>query len=139
MQTSATNIDDILYIWAANNVAYHDNASPLFENADDVYRTIDRCSYGDVSWESAHFRYDGVVDPRTSPRWKLQEYVLHMRNSLKLVENMAASADFDGHWDYIPYEDYLPDGDRRYSHMMSARWAWRTAVSLCYCFVIRPC
>jgi hypothetical protein len=129
MQTSVANIDDILYIWAANNVAYHDAAEPVFRNADEVYRAIDGCSYGDVSWTSVQFRYDGDVDPRTAPQWKSQEYVLHMRDSLKLVENLAASADFDGYWDYVPFEEYLGDEDRRYSHLMSARWAWKTAVS----------
>jgi hypothetical protein len=128
MQTSVPNIDDILFIWAANNIAFHDGADPVFRNADEVYRAIDECSYSDVSWTNVQFRYDGAVDSRTAPRWKSQEYVLHTRDSLKLVENLAGSADFNDYWDYVPFEEYLGDDDRRYSHLMSARWAWKTAV-----------
>jgi hypothetical protein len=119
MQTSKENIDELLRIWAANNIAFHDGAEPIFKNTDELYQAIDDCSYGQAPWEPIHICYTGHTDAQ-SPVWKTCEYVVHTRNALTVMENMLSSHDFDGHWDYVPFERYTDDRTSRlYSHLMS--------------------
>ncbi|THH00535.1 hypothetical protein EW026_g2004 [Hermanssonia centrifuga] len=38
---------------------------------------------------------------------------------------MLQSPDFDGQFDYAPYQEYAASGQRRYSNVMSGDWAYR--------------
>jgi hypothetical protein len=128
MQASEANINDLLMLWTANNVAYHDGAEPVFENIKEIHKVIDDSSYGPTSWEKLVFRYPPDAVDDNSPKWKSQPYIVHTRNSLRVVEAIAGNPEFDGRWDYAPFEDYDRNGERQYSHLMSGQWAWDMAV-----------
>lgn len=73
-------------------------------------------------------RYNGPITP-DSPSWKHQTYIVHTRNALALVKHMAANPEFDGKWDYSPFEEFTASGERRWSDFMSGHWSWKEAVS----------
>ena len=56
---------------------------------------------------------------------------MYTRNTLHIAENIAACQDFDGRWDYIPYEESSGPGCHHYSNVMSGTWAMKKAVSRC--------
>ena len=55
-------------------------------------------------------------------------YELNVRDMLTVLEHQLASTEFDGHFEYVPYQEYDPQGDWVYSHIMSGYWANREAV-----------
>jgi hypothetical protein len=129
IQASKSHVDDILRLWAAHNTAFNNGSAPVAMNQGEVECMIDECTHGECPWEMLTFKYAGPITSR-SPRWKQQEFVVYTRNALAVLESMAASSDFDGKWDYTPFKEYVQENmDRRYSHVMSGRWAWRQAVS----------
>jgi hypothetical protein len=117
----------MMHILAAYNLAYSEGTPPIFKNSDDLHSTIDECSYGESTWTTLKFRYNGPVDEHSAP-WKQQEYFVHARNALRIVEWMAGNPDFHGKWDYVPFRD---------SHLMSGQWAWQQAVSLVADWLVR--
>ncbi|KAL7279950.1 hypothetical protein ACG7TL_006361 [Trametes sanguinea] len=86
----------------------------------------DALPFGEAPWISFRIRYAGHVDAN-SPSWKRHTYIVHMRNPLRVAENMAGSADFLGTWDYTPFKEFLGEGCQRYSNLMSGRWAYKQA------------
>lgn len=100
----------------------------MFESADDMTTHINALPHGDASWTTFRVRYAGVIDA-SSPSWKRHTYIVHTRNPLRVAESMSASADFIQTWDYVPLEEYIGQDCRQYSNLMSARWAWKKAVS----------
>lgn len=133
MENSQGDIDHLLRILAARDVLHgHHDTPPIFENAEDMYATIDSIPYGQSEWTSVAFCYTGPIDGNT-PKWKTRKYVLHTRNILQAVECMAQSADFVNTFDYVPREEYIlkPSGEyeQRFCNMMSGQWAYKKAVS----------
>lgn len=130
MQTSEGELNMLLNILAAEKaLATGDpDARAMFESADDMTTHIDALPYGDASWTTFRVRYAGVIDAN-SPSWKRHTYIVHTRNPLHVAESMSASADFVHTWDYAPLKEYIGQGCRQYSNLMSARWAWKKAVS----------
>jgi hypothetical protein len=129
MEASVGNINKLLKIWAANNVAFFDGAEPIFANVEELHSAIDDSTHGGAAWRELEFKYDGHVDDH-SPPWKKATYISHTRNALEIVKNMVASPEFRDKWDTTPMEEYYTVGhERRYSNFMSGRWAWREAVS----------
>ncbi|KAI0349050.1 hypothetical protein OH77DRAFT_1499678 [Trametes cingulata] len=126
MENSQGDIDHLLRILAARDALHgHADTSPIFEDTRDLYGTIDAITYGDLPWTSFAIRYTGPVDA-DSPAWKRQTYVIHTRNPMAVSEAMAASADFNGNWDYVLFEEYVPGADgetRRVCNLMSGQWA----------------
>jgi hypothetical protein len=127
MEMSEANINDLLKIWAANNVAFADGADPIFESADQLLQAIDDCLYGAVAWKELHLNYEHDMQDDL-PSWKTATYTVYARNPLQAITNMAANSEFDGKWDSVPFEEYTGHDERRYSNLMSGSWAWRTAV-----------
>ncbi|KAI0065531.1 hypothetical protein BV25DRAFT_1868788 [Artomyces pyxidatus] len=96
-------------------------------------RTIDEIPFGEASWHSFKVRYTGEVT-HASPSWKRRTYEVHTRDAMTVLRNMLASPDFNGKWNHTPYEEYVRSDDgqrsRRYSNVMSGRWAWRQATKV---------
>ena len=106
----------------------------MYENAKHMRDTIDQIPYGGATWYSVSFQYTGPVDD-TSPRWKRDKYIFHYEDALEFAEAMLASPDFDGKFDYIPFEEYVPSRTgqgrvRRFCNQFSGQWAYKKAVSL---------
>ncbi len=130
VQTSQGNLNELLKNYAAQRVLETGNvhASAPYDSAQDMLDAIDAIPHGEAGWTTFDIKYTGPITPQT-PLWKLKTYTIHTRNTLRVVENMAASPEFDGRWDYVPYEEYSKDGCRRYSDVMSGTWAFKKAVS----------
>lgn len=81
-----------------------------------------------ASYLTCLFRYNGPITPN-SPSWKHQMYIIHTRNVLALVKHMATNPEFNGKWNYSPFEEFDPSGQRCWSDFMSGYWSWKEAVS----------
>ncbi len=130
VQTSRGDLNEILRNHAAQKVLETGDvhARAPYDSADDMYETIDAVPYGDLPWSTFELKYTGPITPHTPP-WKIKTYTIHTRDALAVVESIAGSADFDGRWDYVPYEEYSGPGCRRYADVMSGTWAFKKAVS----------
>jgi hypothetical protein len=98
-----------------------------WESAQDMFAAIDKINEGVVPWTTYMFRYTGP-QPETPPAWMTRIYEFNVQDILAVLETLLASEEFDGHFDYIPYEEYNPDGNRIYSNLMSGQWAFTEAV-----------
>ncbi|KAH9015025.1 hypothetical protein EDB84DRAFT_1277471, partial [Lactarius hengduanensis] len=132
LQSSAGDIQRGLDLWRATVMKYqtdHDSCNGVpWKSTAEMYGTIDSISAGGVAWTTYQFSYDG---PRptsgTLPRWMQETYDLNVRNVLSVFEEQLASKEFDGKFEYTPYEEYDKKGSRVYSNLMSGSWAFREA------------
>jgi hypothetical protein len=94
-----------------------------------MYATIDQIQEGVAPWTTHILRYNGPK-PNSGPvpTWMEQDFELNTRNVLKVLENQIANPEFDGKFDYVPFKDVDKDGNRVWSNLMSAHWAWSEAV-----------
>ncbi|KAH9049031.1 hypothetical protein EDB84DRAFT_1593342 [Lactarius hengduanensis] len=130
LQSSAGDIQRGLDLWRATVMKYqtdHDSCNGVpWKSTAEMYGTIDSISAGGVAWTTYQFSYDG---PRptsgTLPRWMQETYDLNVRNVLSVFEEQLASKEFDGKFEYTPYEEYDKKGSRVYSNLMSGSWAFR--------------
>ena len=129
-QLSQKKIDKILELWAATLVPHGD--SPPIINHQDLYQQIDAIQLGNIQWESASLKYEGPR-PRgiRHPEWKTAEYDVWYRNPREVIKCMLSSPDFDGHVDYVAYQEF-DDERRQYGNVMSGDWAWRQSVRTLY-------
>lgn len=128
-QMSAGNIDKLLGLWSDHGASTKSSAP--FANHQDLYSAIDSIPVGDVPWESFKLKYNGAL-PETgeTPGWMEDTHVVWFRDPSKLIENLLSNTDFDGEFDYMPYQEYDDTGNHRYQHFMSGNWAWRQAVRI---------
>ncbi len=131
-EQSQEDVAHLLNILAARDVLYGaENVPSIFHNAEHFFETMDAIKQGQTKWKSVALRYAGAVDA-DSPSWMREKYVIHFRDTLEAVKNIAASTDFDGSFETAPYMETttLPSGDttRRISNLMSGQWANRKAV-----------
>ncbi|KAH9918786.1 uncharacterized protein B0H18DRAFT_957786 [Fomitopsis serialis] len=128
IQASQGNINDLLRSLAAYNVT-QGGSDPPFEDAAELYETIDAIPYGDAPWTTFTVQYSGPVDEE-SPSWKRTEYVVHCRNSRQVAHNMIGNEDFTGQFDTTPYQEYITPGKVSFSNTMSGQWAYRQATKI---------
>ncbi|TFY78106.1 hypothetical protein EWM64_g5904 [Hericium alpestre] len=96
MESSQGDVDKLLHILEARETLKHGDAThPIFDDADHLHNTID------------------AID------------AVHARDTLAAVRNMVANPEFDGSFHYKPFEEYPSTGKRRFSDLMSGRWAWK--------------
>lgn len=107
----------------------HDE-DPPFRDHKELLATIDAIPYGDIPWKSFKAKYQGDFPSGEVPEWMTTEYEVHYRDPHQVVLNMLANPDFDGHFDYMPFQEFANE-KRRWSNFMSGNWAWRQAVSYC--------
>jgi len=125
-ELSQKKINKLLELWAATLAPHGD--SPPIANHHDLHQQIDAIKLGNVQWESASLKYDRPL-PKTTrpPEWMTAKYDVWYRDPHKVVKNMLANPDFDGHIDYVAYQEF--DGEKRqYGNMMSGDWSWQQSV-----------
>jgi hypothetical protein len=128
---SGGDIDFIFNLWAASLAVR--GGVPPFSSHTDMYSAIDSTPIGDVSWESFTMQYNGVQPEADVPSWMTAEYDVWFRDPRLLVHNMLSNPDFNGEFDYAPFQEYDADGAHRYQDFMSGDWSWKQAVShFCY-------
>ncbi|KAJ7429538.1 hypothetical protein B0H11DRAFT_2405483 [Mycena galericulata] len=124
-QSSASNINTALDLWAASVMGL--GGSVPWQNAQDLYATIDEIQAGDAPWKTYHIRYAGPLPAGTPPKWMTQDYELCTRNLRDVLHNQLSTTSFKDHVDYIPYRQFNHTGKRVWSNLMSADWAWKQA------------
>ena len=134
MQCSAGDIDNLLNLWAAHNIN-NGGGDPVFSNAEKMYEAIDSITHGDAAWESFSVHYPGPITPN-SPSWQLNTFQVHCQNTHNVVHNMLNNKDFNGKFDYVPFQEYTDPQTSRYSNLMSGQWAYAKAVSDITCHLL---
>jgi hypothetical protein len=131
LQSSADEIREGLDLWRAAIIKHasdHDALDSVpWDNAEQLYKTIDSIDTGEIGWKTLKFSYTGPK-PLTPPLWMEQSYDLNVRDVLGLLEQQLASSEFEGQFEYVPFQEFDSEDNRVYSHLMSAFWANREAV-----------
>lgn len=70
-QMSATNINDLLQIWAAS---LPEDEDPPFNSKQEMYDTIDGIQEGNAPWQSFKVSYNGEIKEGDTTPWKHAEY-----------------------------------------------------------------
>ncbi len=99
-----------------------------WKSAAEMYATIDSIPVGGVGWTTYQLSYSGPQPTGILPRWMQETYELNVRDVLSVFEGQLALKEFDGEFEYTPYEEYDKKGSRVYSNLMSGNWAFREAV-----------
>lgn len=126
-QASASSIDRILDIWAADNLRF--GQEPPFNDHRHLYSTIDSSEVGETPWQSFNLRYCGKTPATDVPEWMKTKHEVWYRDSKAVVHDLLSNPDFKGEFDYAPYREFR-NGKRRWSHFMSGNWSWKQAVCL---------
>jgi hypothetical protein len=106
---------------------FGDGESP-FKNYSSLCSTIDASELGDVPWECSTFQYQGETSGDQVPEWMTTRYEIYYRDPREVIKNMIADTTFKHAFDYVPYQEFDEDGDRRYEDFMSGDWAFHQAV-----------
>ncbi|KAF8801177.1 hypothetical protein BYT27DRAFT_7226944 [Phlegmacium glaucopus] len=121
-QMSASNINELLQIWAAT---LPEDEDPPFINKQDVYDTIDSIELGDAPWHSFSISFNGeIMEGETTP-WKHATYDVWYRDPQVVLKNQLGNIDFAKEMDFAPKEVRDEKDKRRYCDFMSGDWAWR--------------
>lgn len=137
LQSSESEINEGLNLWLASIIKYKSNGDVPWNSAEELYDTIDSIQAGDTPWKTYTFTYKGHKPDGIAPQWMEQEYELNTRDILAVVEQQLATSEFDGKFDYTPYQEFGPTGERVWSNLMSGHWAWREAVSSFYFLMLK--
>jgi hypothetical protein len=128
--------DKGLYLWRAAIIKHasdHDALDSVpWDNAEQLYKTIDSIDTGEIGWKALKFSYTGPK-PLTPPLWMEQSYDLNVWDVLGLLEQQLASSEFEGQFEYVPFQEFNSEDNCVYSHLMSAFWANREAVHSLIC------
>ena len=126
---SAANTDTLMTM-----VAKLRDREFLFKGHSDIYDTIDASDMGGVSWQCLYFQYQGKIPDDQVPEWMTALYDVYYRDPRDVIKDMIADTTFKHAFDYVPYQEFDGDRDRRYENLMSGDWAFQQAV----CFVLYP-
>lgn len=123
----AGNINKLMKLWGEQ--AASTGGETPYTNHKDMYATIDATAVGDVPWESFKLRYSGALPTEGEvPGWMEDEHKVWFCDPQQLLRNLLGNTDFDGEFDYTPFQEYNEDGQHQYQDFMSGNWAWRQAV-----------
>lgn len=127
-EMSAAKTDEPSDIWAVTAAKHGED--PPFANHQSLHDKVDSIYLGHVPWQSFTCSYHGelphVANP---PDWMKETYEVWFRDPRQVVHNILANTDFDGEFDYSPFQEF-EDGQRQWSDFMSGNWSWDQAVSL---------
>jgi len=125
-QMPQAQVDMLMQLWAASMLP-HNGRAPFTDHRD-LHRVIDAIPLGDVPWQSIQVQYSGEIPETGAPSWMQKSYDVWFRDPNAVVENLLSNPDFNNHFDYAPYREFEPSGQRRWENMMSGNWAWNHAV-----------
>jgi hypothetical protein len=103
----------------------------LFASHADILSTIDLTPVGDVPWQGFSISYDGAL-PQDGiiPSWMTKSYDVWYHDPRKLIHNLLTNQDFNGEFDYIPFQEFNTQKRRCWWDFMSGNWAWKEADSI---------
>ena len=126
VQNSAPLIDKALDQWAAKVMEFGREAP--WKNSKELYATIDTIRHGDAPWKVYSIQYDGPRPQGTPPKWMTQTYDLCVRDARQVLHHQLETAEFKDKINLTPYRQFNSKGQRSWSNLMSADWAWTQAV-----------
>ena len=134
LESSAAQIEKGLDLWSATSFKHGSLTGAPWKTAKDMYETIDAVQIGELPFKTHRFYYEGPK-PSTPPGWMEEAYNLDARDILAVVREQLATLVFKDQIDYVPYQEFNSTGERIWSNLMSAQWAYQQAVcSLCVVF-----
>lgn len=92
-QMSGGGIDRFMQILAA---FYQQSGAAPYEDADDLYDTLDQIPLGDVPWWSFSVSYQGPLPEGDVPKWMTDEYVVWYRCPDQVLRNQIANPSYRG-------------------------------------------
>ncbi|KAF6763988.1 hypothetical protein DFP72DRAFT_873930 [Ephemerocybe angulata] len=95
-------------------------------SADHLFQTIDQIQQGNAPFTTVLFKYTGEL-PENPPSWMTETYELCVRDARQVIHNQLATTEFASQFNAAPYRQFLPNGERVWSNLMSGDWAWRQA------------
>jgi Plavaka transposase len=126
VQNSATLIDKALDLWVSQIARF--GADVPWKNSKELYATIDDIQHGHSPWVVYKIRYQGPLPPGTVPTWMTQTYDLCARDTRKVLCHQLETTHFKDKINLTPYRQFDGSGQRVWSNLMSADWAWTQAV-----------
>ena len=127
-QMSASNIDDLLQIWASTLPSDRD---PPFNNKQDMYNTLDAINEGDAPWQSFSVSFSGEIPEGDTTSWMHAKYDVHFRDPHIVLHNQLGNPDFTNEIDFAAKEVHDENNKCHYQDFMSGDWAWRQSVCSC--------
>ncbi|KIM70175.1 hypothetical protein SCLCIDRAFT_19107 [Scleroderma citrinum Foug A] len=124
-QMPQSHVDRLMQLWAAS-MLHHNDRAPYTDSAD-LNWVIDAIPLGDVPWKSIQVQYAGNLPEPIAPNWMTKSYDVWFCDPNAVVENLLSNPDFHGHFDYAPYHEFEPMGQRQWENLMSGNWAWHHA------------
>ena len=100
---SASEIDDLLEIWAASLTTHNDE--PPFKNYHDLYSTFNATPLpgSDAEWKTFNICFNNDEEyPPNVPNWKKKKWNAWYCNPLQLIYNLLQNSDFCDKFDYTP-------------------------------------
>ncbi|KAK1222162.1 hypothetical protein PQX77_015008 [Marasmius sp. AFHP31] len=123
-QSSESQINQSLDIIQAR-LLRHGDCAP-WPNARALYAAIDDIREENTTWQTYHITYAGKR-PKFAPLWMRQRYTFSIRNSQQVIREQLKTEEFKNKFNYTPYCQFSPQGERIYSNLMSGTWAWDQA------------
>ncbi|KAI6031143.1 hypothetical protein PISMIDRAFT_57563, partial [Pisolithus microcarpus 441] len=124
-QMPQSHVDRLMQLWTAS-VLHHNERAPFVDHAD-LHRVIDAIPHGDIPWKSFQVKYAGKIPECNAHGWMSKGYDVWFRDPNAVVKTLLGNPDFHNHFDYVPYREFEPTGQRRWENFMSGNWAWRHA------------
>lgn len=100
---------------------------PPFAHHLDLHATVDATSLGDVPWQSFEASFPGEVGT-SAPSWKSAKHTIWYRDPREVVRSLLDNPDFDGEFDYVPFQEFDTSGHRHYRDFFSGNWVFRQCV-----------
>lgn len=126
-EMSATNIDELLDIWAESMENSDAGNDTPFTSHDHLYATIDATRHGDAPWKCLVVSYNGEVTPNR-PTWQADEWEVFYRDPDVVLTHLLDNPEFCGLIDYATYIGLDKSGERYWSDFMSGNFAYRRSI-----------
>ena len=121
----AGQINDLLEIIVAMNVMT--GGEGPFTTHKDLYNMINATNLGDALWNHFNLNYQGEQSAN-SPSWQVEDFTVWFRDPLTIVHNLLSNPDFNGSFNYAPFQEHNKDNNHQYENFMSGNWCWKQAV-----------
>ncbi|KAF8999699.1 hypothetical protein BDQ17DRAFT_1391507 [Cyathus striatus] len=133
LQSLESEINEALDNWAAQVLHPSDHPDtraniqeqygPPWQNAEDLYVTIDSIQHGSCPWKSYDIHYGGPKPDANVPSWMTATYQLCTCDAHDLLHQQFSDLSFKDTTHYMPHMQFA-DGKWVRSNLMSGDWAW---------------
>lgn len=111
LQSSKREINEGLDLWLASIIKSKSHDNIPWKTAEDLYTMIDSIQAGNAPWKTYTFQYTGPKPDGPVPEWMEKGYELSARDLLAVAEQQLATPAFHGKYDYMPYQEFDPNGN----------------------------